>query len=74
MLLATMNKPDGAFLIAVGSSLLVLSVLEILLRKVPYFNVITRVMTWVARLFVIGVWILMIYSGMYWLGLPSPWR
>ena len=63
------NWKDGLALISFGSLFLFISVLEIMQRKRTNSG-IGSVGTWLGRVFVIMVWLLMIFAGVTYLGRP----
>jgi hypothetical protein len=61
--LATSHPPDGRVVLAFGSAFLAISILEIVLSKRRQASA----EAWAGRLLAIMVWVLMIFSGIYWL-------
>lgn len=64
-------------MIAISSLLLLVSILEIVLRKRAFSDVTHGILAWAGRLFAIGIWCLMLSVGITWLKLPErppPWE
>jgi hypothetical protein len=63
-----LNHPDGKVILGIGATFLIISLLEIVLRKRPFASQLDRSTAWFGRLVAIGVWLMMIYSGLWWMG------
>jgi hypothetical protein len=60
-------------LIGTGSAFLLIIVFEIMNRKRPISRV-DQIGSWLARLFVASVGVLMILAGLHYLGIETLWR